>query len=299
MKIWAFLIFTIILSQSTLAAYPSSVNVTVINLNLDLLLKKDGSIDVTQDMFEKYQNVNESVLLVFDTIISPDKEFTDLRIYDLIQSPVREYTRVPDVIDKISMISCDGKFSINKNDVKICTKPNDFRTLNFRIKYTLLADIPCKEVERRQQHFRYSYPVQTIPYNIEFSTRAEEGMKYDSPINCPKDPKPWKNIHIENGMKCKIEGISFSEDNNLVSFDINGSITADRLDILEQQKNSKEKIKNLIPDVVTIIIGFLAIIDYNWKEYIKNFINKSKKNKIITLVIFLLYLAGYVIFKLL
>jgi len=294
------MLILIFFSNVVMAIDQYHVNVNIITLNMDLLLKSDGSIDVTSKMFETYKitNITDGVL-VFDTYIAQVKEFTNLKIVDLTQSPFVEYIEVADILDNVKRRNCAGKYSIKDNKISICSPLTQDNQLHFSFQYTLLPDTKCQEIERRQQSFSYQYPIQDRPYTIEYTTRAEKGLNYLSPINCPKEPTPWKKFEIENGIKCRVENLKFSENiNELLFLTLTGSITGERVDILEEKEKNKENLKNIVIDVVTLILAFALIVDLNWKGYIRKYFNKSLKNKIVTIVLFVVYTILFIIFRL-
>ena len=274
------------------------LNGTIISIKEDFLLKLDGSIEVTSEIFETYIPIEDDAVIVFESNIAQIKEFTNLKIYDLSQSPIKEYIQVADVLVRINNTSCAGKYSIKDNVIKICSPLNEDNQLHFIKQYTLLPDTKCKEDQKRQQSFSYQYPSQDEPYALEYTTRADEGLKYLSPINCPVGPFIWEKFDIENGLRCKVEKLKFPDNiDKSLYLTLNMSITGEREDIIIQQENRSEKIKNIVIEVITIIFVFLAIIDYNWKGYIKKFFNRSLKNKIISIVIFIIYIILYIIFR--
>jgi len=289
----------IIISLTILAEGSYPLNVTLISIKEDFLLKSDGSIEVTSETFGIYAPIKDDAVIVFGSNIAQIKDYADLQIFDLSQSPPKEYTLVADVLAGIYDINCAGKYSIKDNQILVCSPLNEDNQLHFRKKYTLLPDIKCKEIERRQQSFSYQYLIQDEPYSLEYTTRAEKGLKYLSPKNCPKEPVSWEIFEIDNGMKCKIEKLKFSEDIDKSLFlTLDATITGEMEDIIEQQEKKSEDIKNIIIEVITLIIIFLAIIDYNWKGYIKSYFDKSRKNKIICIIILIIYLTLFVIFRL-
>lgn len=265
-------------------------------VDLDLLLKKDGSVDVTQENLETYYlNISQELdpVITFEISIAKVKSLANLEIYDLSYQEIKRLVEV----SKFLNFNCDGRYIFDNvnNKITICTKTNKDRILHFKIKYTLLQDVTCKEIERVQQTFSYQSPQQEEPYEIVYKTRAEEGLNYLGPLNCPPN---WEKHTIKNGVLCKIKNFLFKESDESLYLTLSGEITAEKISVIEQQEKQKNKIKDIILRIL-VFLNFIAILlGIQYGEKIKSFYNKSNIHKLVVGVIMLIILLLYLLFLL-